>query len=111
MVETLAIFIGEKEFYAIFSMSYKLLLVHVALNFLKTSKSEYEQMLNDPEQFVNLALDTCDKQNSKVVKTQGAKLLESLCDNIDGVVSFITIFCSQSLVYALSNNKEITPAT
>lgn len=94
MIETLTIFIGEKEFYQIFSSSYKHLLVHVALNFLQTSKEEKEQMTEDPEQFVNLALDTCDKQNSKVVKTQGAKLLESLCDNIDGVVSFITIFCS-----------------
>lgn len=111
MVETLVIFITEKEFYNIFSASYKLLLVHVSLNFLKTSRSELEQMSNDPEQFVNLALDTCDKQNSKVVKTQGAKLLESLCDNIDGVVSFITIFCSQSLVFALTNNKEMTPTT
>jgi hypothetical protein len=69
MVETLVIFIGEKEFYNIYSHSYKLLLVHVALNFLKTSRSEYESMIKDPEQFVNLALDTCDKQNSKVVKT------------------------------------------
>ncbi len=47
----------------------------------------------DPDQFVNLALDTCDKQKSKVVKTQGAKLLEAICDNIDGAVSFITMFC------------------
>lgn len=101
MIETLCIFIGEKEFYDIFSQSYKLLLVHVAMNFIKTSPSEFEQMTVDPEQFINLALDTCDKQNSKVIKTQGAKLLESLCDNIDGVVSFITIFCSQALVYAL----------
>jgi len=50
-------------------------------------------MKNDPEQFVNLALDTCDKQTSRVIKTQGAKLLEAICDNIDGAVSFITIFC------------------
>lgn len=50
-------------------------------------------MTKDPEQFVSLALDTCDKQQSKVVKTQAAKLLEAICDNIDGAVSFITLFC------------------
>lgn len=50
-------------------------------------------MIKDPDEFVNLALDTCDKQSSKVVKTQGAKLLESICDNIDGAITFVTLFC------------------
>lgn len=62
-------------------------------------------MQRDPEQFVNLALDTCDKQKSKVVKSQGAKLLEAICDSIDGAVSFITIFCCHSLYYSLKNNN------
>lgn len=62
-------------------------------------------MRNDPEQFVNLALDTCDKQKSKVIKTQGAKLLEAMCDNIDGAVSFVTLFCCQSLHLALNKTK------
>lgn len=36
---------------------------------MKTTKEEYESMIKDPDSFVNLALDTCDKQLSKVVKT------------------------------------------
>lgn len=36
---------------------------------MKTSSTELDQMTNDPEQFVQLALDTCDKQQSKIVKT------------------------------------------
>ena len=62
-------------------------------------------MIEDPEQFVNLALDTCDKQSSKVVKTQGAKLLEAMCDNIDGAVSFVTLFCCQSIALSLNPLK------
>jgi hypothetical protein len=85
--------VGEKPFYETFSQCYKHLLVLVALNMIKTSKEEYEQMIKDPDQFVNLALDTCDKQSSKVIKTQGAKLLESICDNIDGAITFTTLFC------------------
>ena len=77
---------------------------------MRTTAPELEQMLRDPEQFVNLALDTCDKQKSKVVKTQGAKLLEAICDNIDGAVSFITIFCCQSLHYSLKNNNQFDGA-
>jgi hypothetical protein len=45
------------------------MLVNVSLTLLRTSKSEIEQMIKDPESFVSLALDTCDKQKSKVVKT------------------------------------------
>jgi len=59
-------------------------------------------MRTDPDAFVNLALDVCDKQKSKVVKTQGAKLLEALCDNVDGAVSFVTLFSCQSISLALN---------
>lgn len=71
---------------------------------LHTTKSEFEQMTKDPEQFVNLALDTCDKQKSRVIKTQGAKLLESFCDNIDGAVSFLTTLCCESLNFFLNSS-------
>lgn len=57
-------------------------------------------MLEDPDAFVNLALDTCDKQKSRVIKTQGAKLVETLCDNVDGAVSFLTLFSCQSIALA-----------
>ena len=92
-METLCLFVGEKEFYDILVEKSKELLVKVCLNLMRTTSQEYEQMINDPEQFVALALDTCDKQHSKIVKTQAAKLLEAICDNIDGTVSFITLFC------------------
>jgi len=65
-------------------------------------------MYDYPQEFVNLALDTCDKQQSNVVKTQAAKLFEGLCDNIDGAVSMTSYFCIQSLNLTMSKeaNKE-----
>jgi len=65
----LTIFINEKTFYDMFSSNYRALLIQVALFMMKTSKEEIEQMSKDPDQFITLALDTCDKQNSKVIKT------------------------------------------
>jgi hypothetical protein len=59
---------------------------------LRTTKSEQQQMIDDPQEFVNLALDCCDKQKSYIVKTQAAKLLEAVCDNIDGAVYNITVY-------------------
>lgn len=78
----------------------------MCLGLLKTSASEYALMTNDPEQFVTLALDTCDKQQSRIVKTQAAKLIETICDNIDGAVSFVTLFCCQSIYLALDDHKK-----
>mgnify|MGYP007096498369 FL=1 len=70
-------------------------------------------MYDDPQEFVNLALDTCDKQQSVVVKTQAAKLFEGLCDNIDGAVTVTSYFCIQGINMTLSkesqkDNYEIT---
>ena len=78
----------------------------MCLGLLKTSASEYALMTSDPEQFVTLALDTCDKQQSRIVKTQAAKLIETICDNIDGAVSFVTLFCCQSIYLALDDHKK-----
>lgn len=68
-METLALFVGEKEFFQLIVDKQRDLLVKVCLNLMRTTPQEYEEMTSDPEQFVNLALDTCDKQKSKVVKT------------------------------------------
>jgi hypothetical protein len=47
-------------------------------------------MENEPEEFVNLALDTVDKQSSEIPKTAAAAMLEMFCDHIDGSTSLIT---------------------
>mmetsp|Transcript_3434 Transcript_3434/g.2419 ORF Transcript_3434/g.2419 Transcript_3434/m.2419 type:complete len:224 (+) Transcript_3434:713-1384(+) len=91
--ELLSILINDKTYYDTFAQYYKNLLIQVAMILLKTPPKEMEEMVSDPQAFVVLALDTCDKQSFKVLKTQGAKLLEAICDNIDGAVSFITFFC------------------
>lgn len=51
-------------------------------------------MMEEPEEFVNLALDTIDKQSSDIPKTSAAALLEVFCDHIDGSTSFISQFCA-----------------
>jgi hypothetical protein len=65
----------------------------------------------DPEGFVNLSLDVCDKQKSHIVKTQGAKLLEAICDNLDGAVYFVTLFACQTIHLALNNPQSGQVAT
>ena len=44
----------------------------VLLPLLMTTQSEYEMFYETPEDFVSLALDTCDKQLSETFKTAAA---------------------------------------
>lgn len=101
MLGLLAIFSAEKEFYDTIQSMYKPILISVCLNLMRTMKPEKEQMEDNPQDFVNLALDTCDKQQSETIKTNAAKVLESMCDNIDGATSSITIFCCAAINTAL----------
>ena len=79
------------------------------MNFIKTTENEKQKMLDDPKDFVQLALDTCDKQNSFTVKTQAAKVLEAICDNVDGVISNTVLFCIQAINITLSKEKLKSP--
>jgi hypothetical protein len=68
-IETLVLYSGEMEFQEDLIKGSRPLLVHVAFNLLRTQQSELELLQNDPDEFVHLALDTCDKQKSRTVKT------------------------------------------
>ena len=60
-METLIQFVGEKEFFHLLIDKKNDILVSVCLNLMRTTQQEYEMMIEDPDQFVQLALDTCDK--------------------------------------------------
>lgn len=77
------------------------IVVQVCFNLIKFNRSEAQQMLDDPQDYINFTLDCCDKQQSQVPKTQACKLVESLCDNIDGSVTFITNLCCSAINLAL----------
>lgn len=81
------------------------LILDVCLQMIKTTEIERQQMYDNPQEFVSLALDTCDRQKSYIIKTQAAKLIEALCDNIDGAVTLITFFCVTSLNLTLSKES------
>jgi importin-7 len=106
-VETLVLYSGEVEFQDDLIKASRPLLVHLAFNLLRTQQSELTILQNDPDEFVQLALDTCDKQKSRIVKTQAAKLLEAMCDNVDGAVSFVTLFSCQSISLALGSGTKL----
>ncbi len=76
----------------------------VLLIFLSTPEKEREDARENPGEFLNLALDVCDKHESETVKSQSAKCLEALCCKVDGCVSFTSMFCIQAIDCYINQN-------
>eukprot|EP01022_Parablepharisma_sp_SALTPOND_P004337 TRINITY_DN120113_c2_g1_i1.p1 TRINITY_DN120113_c2_g1~~TRINITY_DN120113_c2_g1_i1.p1 ORF type:complete len:870 (+),score=95.57 TRINITY_DN120113_c2_g1_i1:4814-7423(+) len=100
LLQVLCNMLEDNNFYHFFSENKAKLIVDVILVLLRTTYSERMSLTADPQNFVTLALDTCDKQSSEVPKTEAAKLLEGLCDHIDGALTFTAFFCCEALQYA-----------
>ena len=112
-LENLHLASAFEQFKDIYFRALPSLILDVGMNLIKCTETERMTMLNDPPDFVALALDTCDKQESMTVKTQAAKLFEGLCDNIDGAVTYTTYFCCHAINLTLSKerNKEMLEIT
>ena len=106
LLDVLIIACNQQKFQEVFIQNKGKLLVSICLNFIKTSEVEADLIVEDAQEFVNLAIDSCDKQKSETVKTHACKLFENLCDNIDGSTTFAAIFCCNAInkVYG----KQIT---
>ncbi|CAD8157854.1 unnamed protein product [Paramecium pentaurelia] len=89
ILKLLAILGQQTEQYQIFENSKVALITDVIYPYLITSSDEYVQMQQEPEEFVNLSLDTVDKKESDIPKTAAAQLLETLCEHIDGSTYFL----------------------
>jgi len=61
MMKFISIAGAQTEFYQVMSDSKTSLFIDVIFPFLTTSSSERKMMVEEPEEFVNLALDTIDK--------------------------------------------------
>ena len=108
MIETLNIASGDKKFSDLFQSEMKNIVVQICFNLIKFTKSEAVSMIDDPQEYINFSLDCCDRQESMVPKTQACKLIESMCDNVDGAVIFITqVACSAINLALRGPNTEL----
>lgn len=86
---------GESRFTPLFSQYFRLLLLRTIPNTLHLTESDKDQVESNPNEFVDLGMDICERQESETVKTTGAKLLEMICDNIDGALTcMVNLACS-----------------
>ena len=82
-----------KEFPVLCGPFKEKLILSLVFPSLRTTKEEYDEMIKDPNNFVNLASDTCEDHNSKIIKTEAAALLETLSEELDGCLTFVTDLC------------------
>lgn len=84
--------------------------MNVCIPLMRTTQSELEKFERNPSEFVSIAVDTCDEQHSRIAKAKAAHLLEHLCDNIDGAVSFTTVAVIAIIDYSVQyNTAEVIP--
>ncbi len=92
-------------FYGLFVTSNRSIIVDILLVLLRSSEKDHKAMQSDPENFVNLAVDTCDKQCSETYKTEAARLLRNVCERVDGCLSFTSVFCGETIKYACRDGE------
>ena len=49
-----------------------------------------------------------EQEVSYIVKTQAAKVIEGLCDHIEGSTSFLAVFVCKAMTWALLNKPDIS---
>lgn len=54
------------------------LITDVGFTFLRTFRDEKHEMIDNPAEFVKLALDVCDRQKYVILKSQTAKFIETI---------------------------------
>ena len=97
---TCATYADIGDMYDIFAESKVQLFYNVILPCLITTDSELINLEESPEEFVSYALDTADAHKSVTLKCGAMKLLEILCDSIDGCLTLVSYVSNDLLNFA-----------
>ena len=104
MIEVIVTTATEKQYKDTLNAEMQSSLVDICLNLMVITRAEAESIREDAEEYINLTLDCCDKQTSRTVKSQACKLLEAICDNVFGAITYITNFCCSAINLALQGD-------
>ena len=77
-------------------------MIDICLQFIKMSDMERDTFTECLDEFVAIGQDTCERQESETQKTLAAQLLESMCEHVDGCLTFIVNVVCQALTASFS---------
>ncbi|CAI2373188.1 unnamed protein product [Moneuplotes crassus] len=104
LLENIAISSKSKFYADLLARTRGKMIAEVLIVFLSTPDKEKDDAQDNPGEFLHLAIDVCDKQESQTVKSQAAKCLEAICSKVDGCVSFTSMFCIQAIDCYINGN-------
>lgn len=90
------------EYFEIFNIASRKLLVDVLLMNILISSKEKDLLEDNEKEFCELAHDICYEQKSKTIKSYSMKLLENLCDRVDYFFSYCMTLVLSMLDHALT---------
>jgi len=96
--------VEDNNYYKFFSEIKDRLIINIAFILIRTTAEEKVKLVEEPHEFVNIANDTCGNYSSNIPKTAAAKLINALCEHIDGTTSFVTHFCCEALLIAAKHS-------
>ena len=96
----------KAELYKFYSQNRATICVDIGFSLMRTFKAEILEMEDNPREFVQLCLDTCDRQKIPHVKPQSASVIEKLCDKIDGYVDTVGQLCLEMIDYAFTGKGD-----
>eukprot|EP00347_Sterkiella_histriomuscorum_P023425 403334689 len=96
-INIISSFCNEKDFSSYFTQNGFKIFIQVILPLLRLSEKDKDDIESNPKEFVNHQIDICQEQLSKTYQTQAAKLLESLIEHTDGMVTFVSNFCIEAI--------------
>jgi hypothetical protein len=83
------------------------LFTDIGFSFLRTMKTEKEEMVDNPSEFIKLALDVWDRQKFAHIKSQAAKFIETLADKLTGMFIPVCSLCCDLLEYAIFKDPNM----
>jgi hypothetical protein len=98
-----------KQYPRSYAEMYEQLLHKVTFPLLAITEEEHQLFADDPEEFNNLAEDCADRQSFGVLKSEAARLLETICDEYAQVDKYVVQHAIISLKVRFSLDPNFLP--
>lgn len=96
------------EHLELYMQTKKFLLKDIIFHCLKAGETEIDNADDNPNDFINYTNDVLRSQRSKTLKVQMAKLLNNLCANVDGVLTYVVYVILDMLKFICEKGTQET---
>ena len=107
VLTTLAQLTYTKEYHEEYAKYGSRLLTDIGFMYGMTLDAEKREMVDNPAEFVKVALDVCDRQKFTLIKSQSAKFVETIGDKVSGVFNHNCLLASEILEQAVMNDQNL----